>query len=226
MKAIFLIISILFSIVFSTSCERESSEDVNQDRIYTDYELFYNANEDKTYARATFRFGSATGTLLELASPSEVLFNNELLSFKPALAYYEKDFAGFIESGTFTWRDVDEVEFSNEINIVDIDFPTDLDTISRDEAFELFWIGDSLSANQSVILTANGVLEGDAQIINQTNINSNSIIIPLNKLQVLGQGNGTLWLDRIYNPSIIQKTSAGGNITGRYRPINKTVYFK
>ena len=44
---------ILFAVLtlFIVSCKRESSADVNQKRIFTQYELFYNANEDITYAR-------------------------------------------------------------------------------------------------------------------------------------------------------------------------------
>jgi hypothetical protein len=215
----------LSAFYFMTSCARENSDDVNQDRIYCEYELSYNANEDKTYARAIFKFGNALGTLLELTSPSEVRFNGDLLTFKSALAYYEKDYAGFTQSGTFTWKDTDGNEFSNTISIVPIDYPAALDTIPRSGAYELFWVGDSLSANQSVILTANGVLEGDAQIFTQTNLNSKSIILPANQLQILGKGQGTLWMDRMYSPGLQQQTSAGGKITGKYRPVNKQVYF-
>ncbi len=208
-----------------TSCARENSEDVNQDRIYCEYELFYNANEDKTYARAIFKFGNALGTLLELTDPSVVKFNGNELTFKTALAYYEKDYAGFIQSGTFEWTDADGNTFTNSISLTQIGFPTGMDTISRNAAYELFWVGDSLSANHSVIVTANGENEGDAQIFTQTNLNSKSIIFPLNQLQQIGQGTGTLWMDRYYKPELTQKTSAGGVIRGIYRPINAQVYF-
>ncbi len=207
------------------SCEREDSADVNQDRIHTTYELFYNANEDKTYAIAVFRFGSATGSLLELSDPSIVKFNDDVLTFKSVFAYYERDYAGFIESGTFTWTDTEGNTFSNTVSIKTIDFPPGLDTIPRNAAFELFWVGDSLSQHHSVVVTANSVLEGDLQVFTQSNIHSKSIILKLNKLQQLGQGTGTLWMDRNYKPPITEKTGAGGNLVGRYRPINKEIYF-
>lgn len=210
----------------NSRCAKENSSDVNQDRIYASYELFYNANEDKTYARASFRFGNPTGTLLELTAPSEVRFNNDLLSFKPALAYYEKEYAGLINTGSFTWTDTDGNSFTNSINMHAIDYPALLDTINRNAAFEMFWQGDSLQANEVVYLTINGVLEGDAQIFTQSNVNSKSIILAMNKLQLLGEGNGHLWLDRTYSPALQQKTSAGGAITSKYRPINKQVYLK
>lgn len=220
---LFLLIVFVALTIFS-ACEREDSADVNQDRIYTKYELFYNANEDKTYARAVFRFGNALGTLLELSEPSQVSFNGDVLSFKPALAFYEKEYAGFVESGTFTWQDTEGLTYINSITVNTIDYP-EIDTIPRNAAYELFWIGDSLSNNESVTLSANSVLEGDAQVFTQTNINAKSIILALNKLEKLGQGTGTLWMDRLFSPDLDEKTDAGGEITGRYRPVNKEVYF-
>lgn len=76
--------------LLAASCKRESSGDVNQKRIFTQYELFYNENEDITYARAWFRFGHETGTLLELSSPSIVTFEGDKLSFNGVLASREK----------------------------------------------------------------------------------------------------------------------------------------
>ncbi len=220
-----LLIGLTMVMVFSR-CAKENSSDVNQDRIYASYELFYNANEDKTYARASFRFGNPTGTLLELTSPSEVRFNNDILSFKPALVYYEKEYAGFINTGSFVWTDTDGNSFTNTADFHTINYPIGLDTINRNAAFEMFWQGDSLQASEVVYLTINGVLEGDAQVFTQSNINSKSIILAMNKLQLLGQGNGQLWLDRTFSPALQQKTSAGGAIISKYRPINKQVYLK
>lgn len=215
---------LLLTLMFLNACIREESNDVNQDKIHTAYELFYNANEDKTYARAIFKFSNALGTQLQLTSPSEVTFNGDVLTFKNTLAYYEKEYVGMVTTGTFVWTDVNGLAFTNTISIKDINYPAVLDTIPRNAAYEMFWQGDSLSANERVVLTANGVLEGDAQIFSQDNINAKSIILAKNKLELMGQGQGTLWMDRYYEPVLTEKTSAGGLISGRYRPVNKTVY--
>ena len=86
-KALLIIIFTIASVYFFSSCERESSSDVNQDRIYALYEVVYNQTQDISYARASFFFGSITGTKLELADPSYVKFNDTPLGFKEALAY-------------------------------------------------------------------------------------------------------------------------------------------
>ena len=78
-----------------TSCKREDSDTVNQDTIWTRYELFYDDNESKSYARATFRFSNAAGTKLELSEGAEVRFNDELIPWNNGLAYYEVELPGF-----------------------------------------------------------------------------------------------------------------------------------
>ena len=67
----------LFAAILFMACPIEDSADVNQDKIYTDYEVFYNSNTDKTQVLARFRFGGATGTLLELNEPAEVYFDED-----------------------------------------------------------------------------------------------------------------------------------------------------
>ena len=215
---------LLLMLMFLNACIREESSDVNQDKIHTAYELFYNANQDKTYARAIFKFSNALGTQLQLTAPSQVTFNGDVLTFQNTLAYYEKEFAGYIASGTFVWTDVNGLTFSNTVQNKAIGYPANLDTIPRNAAYEMFWDGDSLSANERVVLTVNGVLEGDGQIFTQNNLHAKSIILALNQLQILGQGQGSLWMDRYYEPALTEKTSAGGSISARYRPVNKTVY--
>ena len=106
MKTLFYILFSAFLLVF-VSCQRESSEDVNQDKIYTEYSLVYDANTDITYARALFKFSNITGTQLELEAPAEVKFDNDILAFNQTLAYYEKQYVGVKTGGTFTYKDLD-----------------------------------------------------------------------------------------------------------------------
>jgi hypothetical protein len=225
MKKIFkvLFVAILFAVV-TISCEREDSDKVDQDTIFAEYELFYNANTDITYARAIFHFSNIFGTRLDLSSPSKVTFNGDELLWKSGLAYYEKEYAGFVTTGTFVWTDTDGNSFTNDITVNQIDYPTTgFDTLPKSTSYELFWVGDSLAALESVVVTINGLLEGDVQIFTQASPNAESIILALNQLSQLGTGTGTAWMDRSYKPIPAQTTSAGAIITGRYRPINKSI---
>jgi hypothetical protein len=203
-----------------TACKSEPSSDVNQDKIYTEYELYYDGNADKTYARATFKFSNITGTLLKLDDPSNVTFNGDVLTFNTTLAYYEKEYAGLISSGTFVWTDTQNQTYTNTISMKTIAFPTVVDSISRDSSFELPWVGDSLANKDNVSLTMSDA-SASVQIFYQNDINSQSIILAKNQLQLLLAGNATMQFDRMYVPGLTEKNTAGGSITGRYRPVKK-----
>lgn len=129
--------------------------------------------------------GSIIGTLLELSGSSQVTCNGQVLSFKQALSYYEREYPGFVQSGTFVWTDTEGNSFTNTVSINPIGYPSNLDTLSRNQSFELVWTGDLLANNQNVTLTVNGENEADLQIFFQDDLNSHSIILEKNKLQNL-----------------------------------------
>lgn len=209
-----------------TSCVREKSSSVAQDRIYTEYELFYDANEDKTYARATFRFSNLTGTKLELDQPATVSFNGDELTWNNALAYYEREYAGLVGSGTFSYTDLEDNTFVNSISMKPIGLQNDLDSISRAAAFNLVWTGDLLGANENVTVAVNNANAVNPQLFYQDDLGSQSVVLEQNKLNVLLAGPAFVVIDRRFVPALQQKTSAGGLLTGRYRGKNKnTVLF-
>lgn len=204
-----------------TACKSEPSSDVNQDKIYTEYTLYYDGNADKTYARASFKFSNIAGTALQLDAPSEVTFNGDVLTFNSGFAYYEKEYAGLKSSGTFIWTDLNGTAYTNSISVKPITFPAVVDSINKDSSFELSWVGDSLSTDESVTLT---MVDASAsiQIFYQNDINSQSIILGANQLGLLLEGNVTMNYDSYYKPALTQQNTAGGLITGRYRPPQKT----
>jgi hypothetical protein len=224
MRNTILLLSVVL-IAFS-SCERESSADVNQDRIYTIYSLVYEEGQDITYARAWFRFGSATGTLLELAEPSFVECNDQLLGFKNALAYYEKSFAGQVSQATFHWENIDQVAFENTVSIQAIAFPESLTEINGDEAYSLEWDGPALGSDDYVAVAINGDFEGDATLHTESTSGSTSIVIPKTALDKLPKNqNATFWLEYGINPDLDESTEAGGEIYGKYR-VSKEIMIK
>lgn len=212
--------------ILVSSCQRESSADVNQDRIFTHYELFYNANEDITYARAWFRFGSITGTQLELAAPSEVTFNGDKLAFNGLLAFYEKTYAGLVSTGTFIWEDTEGKVFENKVTINSIDFGTMPDSVARNAAFTIPWTGAALGQDEVVGVWINGENEGDAQAAVTIETGATSLIVPANKMAKVGAGPGKIYLERRYAPALPETTGAGGYGAGIYRAQTRNVVFK
>lgn len=217
-------IVVLFIAVTFTSCANEDSSGVNQDRIYAEYELFYDANTDKTYASAIFRFGHASGTQLELTAPSEVKFNGDVIPFDGTFSYYRKEYAGRITTGTFVFTDTDGNSFTNTVSSTrTIAFPAGLDTIHNTSSYSLTWIGDSIVQDERVDVWMDGPLQNNAEFFTQYLVNTNSIVLAANKLQALGLGTTTCTMERIWEQNAVGVTGAGGKVRTKYKAVNLAI---
>jgi hypothetical protein len=221
-----LFFSLLTITLLMTSCAREKSADVNQDRIHTTYELFYNTDEDVTYARAWFRFGNANGTLLELTAPSQVTFEGETMTFNGVLAFYEKKYAGLKSSGTFKFEDTEGATYQNTIDVRPIAFGTLPDSIARNAAFSIPFTGGPVATNEVIGIWANGENEGDAQAAITFETGAGTVIVPADRMAKIGAGPGKIYMDRRFIPTITEAPGAGGIISGVYRAKTADVIFK
>ena len=211
------------SILFM-ACPIEDSADVNQDKIYTDYEVFYNSNTDKTQVLAKFRFGGATGTILELTEPADVFFSDDKLPFKAIYGGHFKEYAGRITDGMFRYTNIDSVTYENAIPLAEtIDFPEDLDTISKSSAYTFTWRGTPLSEGQSVGLFVGSWTWGQDALFYENAVGSTNLILGTNKLGNLPVGKSTWFLDRATQDQVTEGTSEGGYIRAKYRARNREI---
>lgn len=225
MKHLLFGLTILISLpIILTSCNKEDSADVNQDKIYTVYELFYNENNDKTVAICRFRFGGATGTLLEATDPAGVTFNGDVLPYNALYGGHAKEYAGLVNSGTFIYTNVDGIAVSNTTpTMTTLSTPTSFDTIIKSQANTYTWTGDPLNANERVNLFIGTWTWGqDAAFIAYGN-GAINIVMGTNALSNLAEGSSTAYVDRVHELAVAQGTSEGGVIRTRYRPTNVTV---
>ncbi len=224
-KSILKFFSIIASVLILIACQSESSEDVNQEKIWAEYELFYNSNTDITYAKAIFKFSNALGTNLKLADPSNVTFNGQILVYKEALAYYEKEFAGLVTSGTFVWEDLNGNTFTNAIDTIrPIGFEATFESVTRGSSNNFVWTGPSLLNAEAAILSITNVGVLNTQIFIQTGAGSSSMVLEANKLNNLAPGQPAIAiLDRVRTTSAPQVTSAGGNLKVTFRAQNKNI---
>jgi hypothetical protein len=126
-SSIFCLILILTSIIWS-GCISEDAEDVNQERIRTNYLLQYNAGTERTYVSASFIFGS---TFLKLNSPSGVTFNDQSLKETEILGIvsYDRTFNGEVDEAKFVYENSEANIFENTLELA---APIDLsDTITQ-----------------------------------------------------------------------------------------------
>lgn len=214
MKKVAYLLLLLFSIQL-LACQSESSDDVNQDRIYTVYDLSYGADKDETVASARFHFGSWTGTRLELSDESSILFNGKYLSFNKTLVRYSTSFQGEVLSGDFVFTDANGKTYTNSITINSIAVDPTLTSISRSAttAPVLIWQGPPLNSDESVTLTLS-----DSSLLQEYKVNTTGA-----DRIVLDQGFNNfktneveVRLERFYFPPLQEMTEAEGSFSGYY----------
>ncbi len=221
-----ILINTLFAISMSfvlavSSCDVEDSADVNQDRIYTVYEVFYNSNSDVTWVIARFRFGGPTGTLLELNDPAAVTFNGENMPYNVAFLGHFKEFAGRVSGGEFRYTNVDEVTFTNAVPASGtVEFPDGLQSISKSSAFSLEWDGTALEENERVGLFVGSWAWGQDAAFIQNNEGADNLVLSRTQLENLPDGQSTFFMDRSTIIPVGQGTSEGGVMRSIYRAEN------
>lgn len=220
-KVLFGAIAFLSVSLAFVSCQKEDSSDVNQDKIYTVYELFYNQNTDKTVAVCRLRFGSPTGTLLEATSPAEVKFNGDEMPYSIVYSGHAKEYAGKITTGTFTYKNVDGITFTNTTPAMDtIAYPAGFDTITKSVANTFTWVGNPLAAGERANLFVGSWTWGEDAAFFAIGQGSTDIVMGTNQLNDLALGTSTCYIDRVNEAAITSGTSEGGVIRTRYRPSN------
>jgi hypothetical protein len=210
------------------SCKKEISKLVDQDKIWTYYELFYDENTDKTYASATFRFSSENGTRLMLSDPSTITVDGTEMTWSDDLGYYQNEFPGLKPTAEFHWVDLDGKSFRNIIEVRNIAYPTMLtDTLLHSDSVSYFmWEGAPLEAFESVKLTLDGEGNSDARIWSVDSVAATTITIDSLRLLQVDSGMVLLHLDKLYSPDLQEETSRGGLLIGKYRATDKTIYLE
>ena len=214
----------IFVLLLFWGCAKEESQNVNQDSIFTIYELFYNNSDDITTARAVFRFGGATGTLLDLNEPAVSTFNGDELLYNQISGFHKKEYSGFTASGTFVYTDLDNNTFTNETPTIDPIHFFNIDTISSGSSFLFEWDGNPLGEDETVSLTINGTQQGNVEIFATISQGATEMVLEADKLQNLGIGDAECVLMRIENQnSVDEGTSTGGRMAVWYTD-TRTIY--
>lgn len=223
MKKVLFSLSLLFAVVF-TSCTGESAGDVNQDRIYTEYEQFYNSNTGTTTVIARFRFGNALGTILELDSTDNVKFNGDDLPYSIFWGAHVKEYVGNIAPGTFVYTNLDGNVFTNTVPTFEtIDFPSNFTELSRSTPYDFQWTGTPIGQNQEVGVFVGSWAWGDDTWNFTNSVGATNMVFGINSLSNLPLGTSTVYLDRTTRKTNIQGTSRGGVIKGKFRAPNRVI---
>lgn len=219
--------ALLSTLFFATSCTKEDSNDVNQDKIWTEYEMFYNKNDDKTHVIARYRFGGSTGTLLELtdSTGAKVTFNGTQMPYSAIWSAHHLEFAGRLTSGMFSYTNTNGTVYNNAIpaNADTIAFPAGFDTIVKSQAETFTWGGNPLAPDERVgIFVGSWGWANDALFYTDAD-GATNLIFGVQAKNSLALGQATVYMDRTLLSNYISGTSKGGVIRYTYRAMNATV---
>jgi hypothetical protein len=218
------ILYIVVVISLLSSCKPDETIDVNQDKIFTEYELFYNKVEQRTYASAKFRHKKSKGTVLKLSAASSVAFADQKLSYNPSLQQYEKTFDSLISNGEFVWIDTDGRKYKNSIELSEISLP-EKQTMIQDQNNSITWQGLPLREGEYVILFLNSP-EGGAQYIADKSFDTKSVDVQSRTLEKLPKGELLVRIERNSVVELNEKTGSGGTLKGKYRSSEVSVTLK
>lgn len=205
-------------------CAKEDSANVNQDSIYAIYELFFNETEDKTTARATFRFGGPTGTLLELSDPAGVTFNGKALGYNALTGVHKDEYVGQVSDGSFSYTNTDGQVFMNQTDTIkSIGFPA-VDTIDASMAYSFIWQGDPVAQNELVSLSIDGTQQANLEIFSTLIPGKTDLVLAADRLQKVGEGMATVYLKREKNRLSIEDGTSKGGRKAVWYIVEKQIY--
>jgi hypothetical protein len=203
-----------------TGCRSESSADVAQERIWSGFWTFYDAQGDTTDLRAAFRFGSAVGTPLRLEAPARVSYAGQDLGFDEVWDWHATRRAGRVETGAFEYYDVDGGRFAAPLRAfrraeVPSGFPAALDA---DRSHTLTWDGPPLGPGEVVeVNVANADNRADFVALFQRSEDATSIVLDAERLGRVGPGAAVLVLRRTAAEELPGAPGAGGRFTTTYQ---------
>jgi hypothetical protein len=166
-------------------------------------------------ARFTFNGGS-----LRLADGSTVTFNGQLLSERAGLgSFYLVDLPGRVESGTFVWTDANGKTFTNTATLpTPVALPATIAPLSRSRSTDIIWEGLPVQSNEFMALIPyrDDLADFEATYASSDVVGATSLRVAPSVFSGITPGPLTLSLTRVRDLPVTDKTSAGGNVRGRY----------
>lgn len=214
----------MMSLLFFTACKKEASINIDQNRIYSDYEVTFSEMTNQTVTRASFRVDHNSGKKIELTYPSRVGFNDENLAWRNLGGTYDGTRYGNHLNGHFTYFDVDQNSFVNtgaEVNPIDV--PFGINNINKNGNFFLPWTGAVLQSGETVKVIISGGDQTGSKTFTATAIGSSYISLEQYKLNQLVAGTAKIQIQREKVSGLEQSNLSGGRITSIYQGRKVTI---
>ena len=218
MKSISTLSFIAAGLVIFSSCKREDSANIDQQRIYANYEYIFDADSYQSIAEVTFRMDNNSGTKIELTSPSSVRFNGETLSWRNSSGSYRISNSSNVIGGVFTYSDLGKQTYDNPTaTLTYIELPNGLNGMSRNSSFFLPWIGSPLQNGETITVTIGGGQQTTTRSWTINTLGATYILLDQYKLNDLIAGTAQIQIERQVVTGLHQSTLAGGKISSTYK---------
>lgn len=211
-------LGMLSFMIVLVACKREDSQNIAQDRIYSDYQVSFDAGKNQTIASVTFRKDNSSGTKIELTYPAKVQFRDENMSWKNVSGNYQTSLNGNALSSYFTYTDLDKNNYENQaLDVSFIDLPYGITSISKSGNFFLPWNGDVVRNGETVKVMIKSKDGGSEKNWTVSTVNSNHITLDSYTLSQLPAGNAEIWIERIKSTGLTIVPDAGGRISSTWK---------
>ena len=215
-RAITLQVLLIGLLIFS-ACKREDSVNIDQQRIYANYEYVFNSDNNQSTATATFHIDNNSGTKIELTYPGRVEFNGEGMTYRNGSGSYQVKTSANSIGGMFVYHDLGEKSYSNTTApLTYIELPYGISNISRSGNFFLPWSGNALEQGEIITVTISGGAQTTSKTWTINAAGSSYIVLDQYKLNDLIVGSAEIQIKREITKGIQQSTLAGGRITSTY----------
>lgn len=205
----------MMTVLFFTSCKREESINIDQNRIYSNYTYEYDAQNNRSTMTAVFRLDNSGGRKIELTYPARVDFNGEGLAWRGGLGSYTLTLNGMAHGGTFNYHDLDDNTYSNQVPaITATEVPFGITSISRSGNFFLPWNGPALQPGETLRVR---ITAGTTRTFTTTMVGATHIILTEQQLAQLTPGNGTIVIERESYANLNASNLSGGRMTATYK---------
>lgn len=208
---------VMMTLLFFTSCKKEVSTNVDKDRIYTNYDVSYDQQMNRTEVKATFRVDHSSGQKIELVYPARVDFDGDRLVYRQITGTYDITRTGNMLGRPITFTDREGNQFSNSLIVNSIDLPFGLTSISKNADFYLPWNGPALEAGETVTVTIGG------RKFSTSLSGSTYIVLQRYELQNLVAGTAQIQIKREKENSLSQSNLSGGRISASYQSRKVTI---
>jgi hypothetical protein len=213
-------ITLLISGLFACdSNEIGESKDVNQDKIYIDYQVSYTEGDDQVYLSLQYRFAGSAGTTLVLNNPSQAELDGEKLkvdSSDGSGAFYEinKNYKDFLGKHSINFKDINGRHFENSFEFVPFTINTLPEVFERNKNLVISFNTAPLGSNDYIAIAS---IDTDSSFYYQQAGTSSNVIIPLSELK--RQQGKTLSFESTIHRDIplSQTTPEGGTLRYTYR---------